>query len=64
VLVQVVGLLSKLNGIYWLAACRLYGSRLRLMACMRLRVKDIDFDRLSITVREETQGQVLNSEFT
>jgi integrase len=32
---EVASLLSKLNGIYWLAACLLYGSGLRLMECIR-----------------------------
>jgi integron integrase len=48
---EVSSLLSNLEGVHWLAACILYGSGLRLMECIRLRVKDIDFDRLSITVR-------------
>ena len=48
---EVANLLSKLEGIHWLVACILYGSGLRLMEGIRLRVKDIDFDRLSITVR-------------
>jgi len=30
----------------------LYGSGLRLMECMRLRVKDLDFERCQITVRD------------
>ena len=30
----------------------LYGSGLRLMECLRLRVKDFDFERHQITVRE------------
>ncbi len=33
-------------------ASLLYGSGLRLMECVRLRVKDVDFARLQITVRE------------
>lgn len=33
-------------------AAILYGSGLRLMECLRLRVKDVDFDRHEITVRE------------
>ncbi len=48
---EVAGLLSRLEGTHWLVACVLYGSGLRLMECIRLRVKDLDFGRLSITVR-------------
>ena len=48
---EVANLLSKLEGVHWLAGCLLYGSGLRLMECIRLRVKDIDFDRLSITIK-------------
>ncbi len=47
---EVVRVLSFLEGVHWLIGCLLYGSGLRLMECMRLRVKDIDFDRLSISV--------------
>ena len=47
--------LSKLEGVHWLAGCLLYGSGLRLMECIRLRVKDIDFDRLSVTVRQDKE---------
>jgi integron integrase len=35
-----------------LAASLMYGSGLRLMECMRLRVKDVDFARREITVRD------------
>ena len=31
----------------------LYGTGMRLMECLRLRVKDLDFARREITVREE-----------
>ncbi len=40
-----------LDGVYWLMAHLLYGSGLRLMECVRLRVKDIDFDHNQILVR-------------
>jgi integrase len=35
----------------------LYGSGLRLMECMRLRVKDIDFEQSQIIVREGKGGK-------
>lgn len=48
---EVRGLLAHLNGIHWLVACLLYGSGLRLMEAMRLRVKDLDLDGQAIVVR-------------
>ena len=44
--------IAHLKGDYSLMARLLYGSGLRLLECLRLRVKDIDFARLQITVRE------------
>ena len=44
-------LFAHLDGPHWLPACLLYGSGLRLMECLRLRVKDLDFDHRTITVR-------------
>lgn len=44
-------LLSHTRGIHWLIASLLYGSGLRLMEALRLRVKDIDFDRGMIFIR-------------
>lgn len=44
-------ILSRLDGIYSLMAGLLYGSGLRLMECVRLRVMDIDFGYRQITVR-------------
>jgi len=43
--------LSELTGVYALMAGLLYGSGLRLMECIRLRVKDIDFEKHQIVVR-------------
>jgi integrase len=37
-------LLAQLEGTKWLMASLLYGAGLRLMECLRLRVKDIGFD--------------------
>jgi integron integrase len=41
----------------WLMASLLYGSGLRLMECVRLRVKDVDFARLEIIVRDGKGGK-------
>ena len=41
-----------LSGTHRLMAGLLYGSGLRLMECVRLRVKDVDFGYLRITVRD------------
>ena len=45
-------LLSQLGQQHWLMASLLYGSGLRLKECLRLRVKDIDFDYKQIVVRD------------
>jgi integron integrase len=49
---EVKRLLAHLDGQNWLMASLLYGAGLRLMECIRLRVKDIDFDYRQITVRD------------
>jgi integron integrase len=49
---EVHAVLKELRGIPWLVAALLYGSGLRLMECLRLRVKDLDFDQLQVIVRE------------
>jgi integron integrase len=48
---------SHLDGPHWLPACLLYGSGLRLMECLRLRVKDLDFEHRAITVRGGKGGK-------
>ena len=45
-------ILANLEGTQWLIAALLYGSGLRLMECLRLRVKDIDFTCGQVVVRE------------
>jgi len=45
-------LFKHLNGVYKLIAGLLYGSGLRIMECMRLRIKDVDFKYKCITVRD------------
>lgn len=54
---EVADLLSKLHGTERLMAGLLYGSGLRLMECVRLRVKDIDFQYQQITVRMGKGGK-------
>jgi integron integrase len=49
---EVQRLLSKMDGIPGLMAGLMYGSGIRLMECVRLRVKDIDFARHQIMVRD------------
>ena len=49
---ETLRVISHLGGIHKLMAQLLYGSGLRLMECIRLRVKDIDFDYKTITVRD------------
>jgi integron integrase len=50
--VEARAVLAQLKGDYRLMAHLLYGSGLRLLECLRLRVKDIDFGYRHITVRE------------
>ena len=49
---EVRRVLAQLEGTHWLAASLLYGSGLRVSECLRLRVKDVDFDYRQITVRD------------
>jgi len=44
--------LGRLQGVYYIIGRMLYGSGMRLMECMRLRVKDVDYDLRTITVRD------------
>jgi integrase len=49
---ETLRLLDQLSGTPQLMARLLYGSGLRLMECVRLRVKDVDFARREIIVRD------------
>ena len=49
---EVRALLAHLEGTRWLAVCLLYSSGMRLLEGLRLRVKDVDFERHEITVRD------------
>jgi integron integrase len=50
-------LLARLEGRHWLIVCLLYGSGLRLMEAVRLRVKDLDFPHRAIVVRDGKGGK-------
>lgn len=49
---EVAAVLDRLRGVMWLIAVVLYGAGLRISECLDLRVKDIDFDRRQIVVRD------------
>ncbi|MGO8754947.1 MAG: integron integrase [Gallionellaceae bacterium] len=49
---EVRAVLTHMDGTMWLIASLLYGSGLRIMECLRLRVKDADLGKGEILVRE------------
>ena len=49
---EVQAVLSRLEGTHWLIVSLLYGSGLRIMEGVRLRVKDVDLSRREILVRD------------
>jgi integron integrase len=49
---EVKALLGALEGVHWIMASLLYGAGLRLLECLRLRVKDIDVASHQILLRE------------
>ncbi len=54
---EVEALLAELSGRDWLMASLLYGSGLRLLECLRLRVKDLEFSRGELVVRDGKGGK-------
>ena len=54
---EVARLLPQVESSHQLIARLLYGSGLRLMECLRLRIKDLDFDRHVIVVRDGKGGK-------
>jgi len=54
---EVKRVLSEMQGIHLLMAKMLYGSGLRLMECIRLRVHDLDFERNLVYVRAAKGGK-------
>ncbi len=49
---EVVSLLSQFTGVDRLIGSLLYGSGLRILECLRLRVKDIDFNYACLHIRD------------
>jgi len=49
---EVQAVLSRLTGTHWLIASLLYGTGMRILEVLRLRVKDIDFERKEILIRD------------
>ena len=54
---EVASLLARLHGTVWLMASLMYGSGLRLLECAELRIKDVNFDRGELTVRDGKGGK-------
>lgn len=54
---EVKRLLAAMDGRTWLMASLLYGTGMRLLECLRLRIKDVDFARSEITVRNGKGGK-------
>lgn len=54
---EVTSMLSRLDGSHALLARLLYGTGLRIMEGLRLRVKDVDFERGEILVRDGKGGK-------
>jgi integron integrase len=54
---EVAALLQAVDPRYQVISQLLYGAGLRILECLRLRVKDVDFDRKVIVVREGKGGK-------
>ncbi len=54
---EVKALLAQFDGTRWLIFSMMYGSGFRILECLRLRVKDIDFHYKQIFVRDAKGGK-------
>jgi integron integrase len=54
---EVRAVLGQLDGVAWLVVSLLYGAGLRLLECLELRVKDVDFERREVVVRRGKGGK-------
>ena len=54
---EVRRLLGEMDGTVALVAQLLYGTNMRLMECLRLRVNDVEFERLESSLRQGKGGK-------
>lgn len=54
---EVQAMLDEMAGLNWLMASLLYGTGMRLMECVRLRIKDVDFERRELLIRQGKGGK-------
>ena len=54
---EVRNVLGQLTGVEWLVASLLYGSGLRLLEALRLRVQDVQFERRQLMIRHAKGGK-------
>jgi integron integrase len=54
---EVREVLARMKGMHGLMTNMLYGTGMRLMECVRLRVKDVDFERNEILIRDGKGGK-------
>lgn len=54
---EVRSILAQVRGTPWLILTLLYGTGMRLMECLRLRVQHIDFEKNEITIRDGKGGK-------
>ncbi len=49
---EALAVIENLHGVYRIMGELMYGGGLRVMECLRLRVKDVDFERRTVTLRD------------
>jgi integrase len=54
---EVARVLERMEGAHGLMARLLYGTGMRLMECVRLRVKDVDLERGEILARDGKEAR-------
>jgi len=49
---EIQAILSRPTGTHWLIVSLMYGTGMRIMECLRMRVQDVDVKRREILIRE------------